>query len=644
MNQFLRILKSPAALIVALLPAFVAGCGGGMDPVLGTPAVATVTAPTETTRPTVTLTTPADGALNVAADAQITATFSEAMDPATIKDTSFTVTNTTLGSTVPGTVTYSASTNTATFAPTGGALASNNQFVATITSAATDLAGNALAGNTAIAPAAGDHVWSFATAGVAPPVTDTTRPTVTLTAPTDGTLNASTNTLITATFSEAMDPATIKDTSFSVTNTTLGSAVPGTVTYSASARTATFAPTGGVLASNNQFVATITLAATDLAGNALAGNTAIAPAAGDHVWSFGTGGVSDLVAPTVTSISPADASTGICRSKSVSATFSEPMDAATITSATLGVSANGVAVPGVVTYDAPSQVASFVPADPNGFAASTTYLVTVKSGVNGVKDLAGNALVTDRTWTFATGTQACIAPVNLRSAASFGAFGGAAGVTNQGINSVVGGNLGTTAACTLITGFHDSNAVYTQTPLNVGAVNGTIYCAPPAPGTAVSMAIATQARADALSAYNYLAALPAGSDPGAGQLGGLVLSAGVYTAAGGTFAVTTGDLTLDAQGDSNAIWVFQSASALTVGLGATPRRVLLVNGAQAGNVFWKVGSAARIEDGSVIVGTIIAPAGVTISTAGQTAQTTLIGRALGLTASVTMVNTTIVAP
>jgi hypothetical protein len=72
--------------------------------------------------------------------------------------------------------------------------------------------------------------------------------------------------------------------------------------------------------------------------------------------------------------------------------------------------------------------------------------------------------------------------------------------------------------------------------------------------------------------------------------------------------------------------------------------VLLLNGAQARNVFWQVGSAARIEVGSTMVGTIIAPAGVTVSTAGQAIQTTLIGRAIGLTASVTLVNTTIVAP
>lgn len=254
-------------------------------------------------------------------------------------------------------------------------------------------------------------------------------------------------------------------------------------------------------------------------------------------------------------------------------------------------------------------------------------------------------MAADVVWNFTTGTKACVAPVNLRSAGLFGGFGGGAGVTNQGINTVVNGNLGTTAACTLITGFHDASNVYTETPLNIGAVkNGAVYCAPPSPGTTASMAIATQAAADAKQAYNEMAALPAGSDPGAGQLGGLVLPAAVYTSAGGTFAITTGDLTLDAQGNPDAVWVFQVPSALTIGLSATTRKVLLLNGAQAKNVFWQVGSAARIEDGSSMVGTIIASAGVTISTAGQTAQTNLTGRALGLAASVTMVNTTVVAP
>ncbi|MBA3625558.1 MAG: DUF3494 domain-containing protein [Methylibium sp.] len=474
---------------------------------------------------------------------------------------------------------------------------------------------------------------------------DTTRPTVILTVPAIGATDVPTNTQITATFSEDMNAGTVSDASFTVTNTTLGTPVAGTVDYSATARTATFTPTTPVtLDINTLFTATITAAVTDAAGNALAGNTAVVPGSGAHVWTFTTGAVADSTAPTVTAVSPADASTGICLTRSVSATFSEPMDAATITATTLRVTDNGVAVAGTVSYDAPNRVARFVPTDPAGFAASRPFVVTIASGSAGVKDLAGNALAADRVWSFTTGTQPCASAVNLRTAASFAAFGGGAGVTNQGINTVVGGNLGTTAACTLVTGLHDAENVYTETPLNIGAVNGSIYCAPPAPGTTTTEAIATQARADALSAYNDLAALPPGGDPGAGQLGGLVLPPAVYTSAGGTFDITSGDLTLDAQGDPDAVWVFQSASALTVGLSATPRSVLLINGARAANVFWQVGSAARIEDGSTMVGTIIAPAGVTISTAGQTAQTTLTGRALGLTASVTLVNTTIVAP
>jgi hypothetical protein len=321
------------------------------------------------------------------------------------------------------------------------------------------------------------------------------------------------------------------------------------------------------------------------------------------------------------------------------------MDAATININTFVVTDGGVAVAGSVSYNPASGVATFVPSAAGGFAAGRDFTATIESGNSGAKDLAGNALAADRVWTFATGALPCLTAPTLGTAAGFGAFGGGAGVTNQGTNTVIGGNLGTTAACTLITGFHDSANVYDETPLNRGGVNGSIYCGPPAPGTVATLDIATQARADAQAAYNALAALPPGSDPGAGQLGGQVLTSGVYTAAGGTFAITTGgNLTLDAQGDANAVWVFQSAAALTVGLPAIPRSVLLINGAQAKNVFWQVGSAARIEDGSTMVGTIIAPAGVTISTPGQTVQTTLIGRALGLTASVTVVNTTIVAP
>jgi hypothetical protein len=152
--------------------------------------------------------------------------------------------------------------------------------------------------------------------------------------------------------------------------------------------------------------------------------------------------------------------------------------------------------------------------------------------------------------------------------------------------------------------------------------------------------------ADAQTAYNTLAAIPNGSDPGAGQLGGLTLAPGVYKSASGTFIITGSDLTLDAQGNGNAVWVFQMASSLTVGGPGAPRNVILTNGAQAKNVFWQVGSAATINGagGGTMVGTIIASSGVTFSTSGNVAITTLNGRALGLNASVTVVNTVINVP
>ena len=580
--------------------------------------------------PTVILTVPATGATNVYTNTRVSASFSADMNPATLSATSFTVMNTTAGTAVAGTVSYSAATRTAVFTPTS-VLPVSSLYTATVTSAVTDITGSPLGAN---------FVWTFTTGLQA----DTVRPTVLTSVPAPGATGVATNTKITAAFSKDMDPATLTATSFTVTNTTLGTAVAGVVTYSVAARTATFTPSTPALASSTLFTATVTKAATDVTGNALAGTAAALPNASDHVWTFTTGTAADTTPPTVTLVSPLDTSTGVCLTKIVSATFSKAMDAATLNTSTFTVTAAGVAVAGTVSYDAANFRANFVTTNAAGFAPSTAFLVTVKSGTSGVKDLAGNALVADKVWGFSTGTQACTAPANLGSAASFGSFGGGAGVTNQGINTVVNGNVGTTAACTLITGFHDATNVYTQTPLNIGAVNGVINCAPPAPGTAQTMAIAQQALADATTAYNYLKALPPGSDPGAGQLGGLTLAPAVYTAAGGTFAVTLGDLTLDAKGDANAVWVFQMASSLTIGLNATPRHVLLVNGAQAKNVFWQVGSAARIEDGSVMAGTIIAPAGVTISTAGQTIQTVLTGRALGLTASVTMVNTTIVAP
>jgi hypothetical protein len=449
-----------------------------------------------------------------------------------------------------------------------------------------------------------------------------------------------TNSKLTATFSRDMLASSISASSFTVTCPT-GGPYTGTITYDATRRLAILDHTPA-FSTTTTCEAKLTKAITDTAG---------IPLAKDYVWSFTTGAGADATPPTLlVTRNPAIAAVGVCLSKTVSVTFSEAMDPSTIVAANFYVTAPGAGspvMPGTITYDTLSSTATFAVTDPSGYASSTIYTTHVTTGV---KDLAGLALAADNTQIFTTGTAACVAVagVNLRTLAPFSAFGGGAGTTNSGLNTIVNGDLGTTAACTLFTGFHDGSNVYTETTSNVGEVTGDIFCAPPVPGTTAKLAIATQAATDALTVYNELAAITPtvllGDGSGElGALGGAVLP-GTYRPTPSTFKLTSGNLTLDAAGDANAIWVFQVPSSLTIGLVATPRRVLLINGAQAKNVFWQVGSAARIEDGSTMVGTIIASAGVTISTAGQTAQTTLTGRAIGLNASVTMVNTTIVAP
>lgn len=152
-----------------------------------------------------------------------------------------------------------------------------------------------------------------------------------------------------------------------------------------------------------------------------------------------------------------------------------------------------------------------------------------------------------------------------------------------------------------------------------------------------------------------------GAAGGADELAGRILPPGIYLSATGSYDLggasrPAGSLTLDAGGDANAVWVLQTAAGtgtLTVGLTgpatpAVPIEVLLINGAQAKNVFWYVPAGATIGTGSTVVGTLLADASITMSTTGGSpptaVTTTLNGRALSLTAAVTMTNTVINVP
>ena len=618
--------------------------------------------------PTVTAVAPVPNATGVPVNNTIiTAAFSEPMAP--IGGTaSFIVTCAPPCTTPVGTVALDNTKRIATLslAP-GTTLAANTTYTATVTAARSLGTGLAL-----VTP----YVWRFTT-GVVP---DTTRPRVTITVPattTPGpTAGVPTNTAISAVFTEEMAPLTISASSFTLSCTAPCTAPSGTVTYAVGSKTAVFRP-AAALAPSTTYVATITTAATDLAGNALAGNQAALPAASNYRWTFTTAAAP--IPPgniTVRSTNPAAGATGACVT-TVSAIFDVPsglrLDPVSINSAVFTLTRAGepVAAASVVLDQLTGKIATFTPL--TALTPGLSYIAAVKGGAEGVLDLAvpANTMAANRSWTFTAGNCVVVVPlpppplppppplvlVPLNSAASFGAFGGSAGMTNAGLNTVINGDIGTTAVSTAVTGFHDPGpgCLYTETPLNVGAVNGLIYTAPPPPtiacpaeGTAVTFAIATQARADALIAYNQLVAMPGGPDPGAGNLANLTLAPGVYTAAAGSFMIQGGNLTLDAQGDANAVWVFQMATTLTVGgPGAGfPSSIILANGAQAKNVFWQVGTAATINaaGGGTMVGTIISQAGAAISTAGNAAIVTIEGRVLSLGASVTMVNTVINVP
>jgi hypothetical protein len=143
-------------------------------------------------------------------------------------------------------------------------------------------------------------------------------------------------------------------------------------------------------------------------------------------------------------------------------------------------------------------------------------------------------------------------------------------------------------------------------------------------------AVAQQAQADLLVAYNTLVGLPCGTVIGTADIGGTTKAAGVYCSAS-TIGVT-GNLTLDGGGDPNATFVFQAGSSLT-GVG----NIILINGAQAENVFWVNGAAATIGVGSAWQGNILAVSSITLND-----NVTLLGRALTRIGAVTLGNNNVI--
>lgn len=420
-----------------------------------------------------------------------------------------------------------------------------------------------------------------------------TPPTVVSATPPDAAAGVCPNKVVTATFSEAMNPATIDGTTFTLTAGSPPVAVAGVVTYAAS--TATFTPSSA-LALSTLYTATITTGAKDMAGIGLAS---------DFVWTFTTAS-SACIPPTVISVAPPNLAVGICPNTPVVATFSVAMSPTTINSTTFTLTGPGAtSVAGTVSYVVSSDVATFTPT--SALALNTLYTATITTGA---QDLAGESLASNYVWTFTTSATACAATVPLGTACMFGILAATPAVANSG-PTIVTGDVGIWPAAA-ITGFPP------------GTLTGTEYAGD---------AVAQTAQGDLTTAYNFAAAAAGGAILTA-DIGGQTLAPGVYktTSAQPSLGIT-GNLTLS----GNGVYIFQIVSTLTTA--ANNSDVILSGGALPEDVFWQVGSSATLGTTTTFAGTIMAQASVSLDTGA-----TLNGRALARTGAVTLLSNPVNVP
>ena len=202
--------------------------------------------------------------------------------------------------------------------------------------------------------------------------------------------------------------------------------------------------------------------------------------------------------------------------------------------------------------------------------------------------------------------------VDLGSAGHFGALAGS-GITFGGVTTTITGDIGSS-----------------PTPAITGLANLILVGE-----NHLGDAITTQAKADLATAYASAAGITPTMLYGAVfDLGGLTLAPGVYN--GSSSLEITGSLTLDAHGNSDAIWIFQAGSALTA---ATGSKIILVNGARAENIVWQVGSSATLNTDAYFTGTILALTSISLDTGAS-----VLGGLLAQNGAVTFNGNTVMVP
>jgi hypothetical protein len=225
--------------------------------------------------------------------------------------------------------------------------------------------------------------------------TDKTPPTIVGTYPANGQKGISVNSDIAATFNEQMDSSTINSRTFMLKKNGDTSNIEGDVTLTSDGKAALLNPSSN-LELNTKYTATITKEVKDVAGN---------PIASDKTWSFTTTGIkaptetTTTTAPTIVSTNPVEAQKGVAIDSNVVANFSKQMNGSTIKSSTFTLKKNGDPsnIPGEVTLTSDGKTATLNPS--SNLELNTKYTATITKEV---KDVAGNPIASDKTWSFDT--------------------------------------------------------------------------------------------------------------------------------------------------------------------------------------------------------------------------------------------------
>lgn len=409
--------------------------------------------------------------------------------------------------------------------------------------------------------------------------------------------------VVTATFSEAMNTATLDDTSFTVVSAGDGS-MNGTVELDSATNTGIFKHAGGGFAVNTTYTATITTGAKSEDGKALASN---------YEWSFTTGDKVDEEAPTVTSTDPADMVTGVAINRNITANFSEAVNGTSVNSSTFTVTDNNTPVTG--TVEVIGTTAVFNPT--NDLATRTQYTATLTTSV---KDLAENALLANKVWSFTTGDNVAQgpAPVILGTAGDYVILAKTAVSTTVG-TAITGDIAVSPAAETFITGFNQARDGSDEFSTSAITGDSRIFAANMAVPTPSML---TTAVSDMEIAYTDAAGRsnPDATELGAGDISGMTLNPGLYKWSSGLLITTNVTLT----GNANDVWILQIAGDLTVGNDVF---VNLTGGAVAENVYWQVGGKTTFGTTSNVKGIFLSKTKIVLET-----KAALNGRALSQTA------------